>query len=78
MQFAFWRFICDLLSFEVDEVESDTQLVKAGDIFDHSKVIRVDRGFGLLLEIPTAPFPTPAYVSVSSSRLSCEGRIDSI
>ncbi|KAG5552270.1 hypothetical protein RHGRI_010375 [Rhododendron griersonianum] len=65
MQFAFWRFICDLLSFEVDEVESDTQLVKAGDIFDHSKVIRVDRGFGLLLEIPTAPFPTPAYVSVS-------------
>ncbi|CAL5418122.1 unnamed protein product [Camellia sinensis] len=27
------------------------QLVKTGDIFDHSKVIRVDRGFGLLLEV---------------------------
>lgn len=45
--------------------KSPPSLVKAGDIFDHSKVIRVDRGFGLLLEIPTAPFPTPAYVSVS-------------
>ncbi|XP_028090064.1 rRNA biogenesis protein RRP5-like [Camellia sinensis] len=32
---------------------------------DHSKVIRVDRGFGLLLEVPTSPIPTPAYVSVS-------------
>ncbi|XP_028055127.1 rRNA biogenesis protein RRP5 isoform X13 [Camellia sinensis] len=40
-------------------------LVKTGDIFDHSKVIRVDRGFGLLLEVPTSPIPTPAYVSVS-------------
>ncbi|CAL5439115.1 unnamed protein product [Camellia sinensis] len=37
------------------------QLVKTGDIFDHSKVIRVDRGFGLLLEVPTSPIPTPAY-----------------
>ncbi|KAI7999800.1 rRNA biogenesis protein RRP5 [Camellia lanceoleosa] len=27
-------------------------------IFDHSKVI-VDRGFGLLLEVPTSPIPTP-------------------
>ncbi|XP_024994090.1 rRNA biogenesis protein RRP5 isoform X6 [Cynara cardunculus var. scolymus] len=40
-------------------------LVKIGDIFDDSKVVRVDRGSGLLLEIPTAPIPTPAYVSVS-------------
>ncbi|XP_059646446.1 rRNA biogenesis protein RRP5 [Cornus florida] len=40
-------------------------LVKTGDIFDHSKVVRVDRGFGLLLEIPSSPVPTPAYVSVS-------------
>lgn len=40
-------------------------LTKTGDIFDHSKVIRVDRGLGLLLEIPTTPIPTPAYVSVS-------------
>lgn len=45
--------------------KSPPSLVKTGDIFDHSKVIRVDRGFGLLLEIPTAPYPTPAYVSVS-------------
>ncbi|KAL7197319.1 hypothetical protein ACSBR2_019960 [Camellia fascicularis] len=40
-------------------------IVKTGDIFDHSKVIRVDRGFGLLLEVLTSPIPTPAYVSVS-------------
>ncbi|KAJ9541321.1 hypothetical protein OSB04_027827, partial [Centaurea solstitialis] len=40
-------------------------LVKIGDIFDDSKVVRVDRGSGLLLEIPTSPIPTPAYVSVS-------------
>ena len=41
------------------------QLVKIGDIFDDSKVIRVDRGSGLLLEIPSTPVPTPAYVNVS-------------
>ncbi|XP_052176477.1 rRNA biogenesis protein RRP5 isoform X2 [Diospyros lotus] len=40
-------------------------LVKTGDIFDHSKVIRIDRGLGLLLEIPTTPYSTPAYVIVS-------------
>lgn len=40
-------------------------LVKIGDIFDGSKVVRVDRGSGLLLEIPSAPIPTPAYVNVS-------------
>ncbi|KAI7736982.1 hypothetical protein M8C21_005395 [Ambrosia artemisiifolia] len=40
-------------------------LVKIGDIFDDSKVVRVDRGSGLLLEIPSAPIPTPAYVNVS-------------
>lgn len=39
-------------------------LLKTGDIFDHSKVIRIDRGVGLLLEIPSSPVPTPAYVSV--------------
>ena len=51
---------------------SDMQLVKTGDIFDRAKVIRVDRGSGLLLEVPSSPFPTPAYVSVSSaSGLSC-------
>ncbi|KAL4578244.1 hypothetical protein LXL04_014364 [Taraxacum kok-saghyz] len=40
-------------------------LVKVGDIFDDSKVVRVDRGSGLLLEIPSTPVPTPAYVNVS-------------
>ncbi|KAL8246480.1 hypothetical protein R6Q59_007696 [Mikania micrantha] len=40
-------------------------LVKVGDIFDDSKVIRVDRRTGMLLEIPSAPIPTPAYVNVS-------------
>ncbi|KAL6997499.1 hypothetical protein U1Q18_007623 [Sarracenia purpurea var. burkii] len=40
-------------------------LVKTGDIFEGSKVIRVDRGLGLLLQIPTSPLPTPAYVGVS-------------
>ncbi|KAJ0705044.1 putative suppressor of forked, tetratricopeptide-like helical domain superfamily [Helianthus annuus] len=40
-------------------------LVKVGDIFDDSKVVRVDKGLGLLLEIPSAPIPTPAYVNVS-------------
>uniref|UniRef100_A0A5B7AEH9 rRNA biogenesis protein RRP5 n=1 Tax=Davidia involucrata TaxID=16924 RepID=A0A5B7AEH9_DAVIN len=40
-------------------------LVKTGDIFDHSKVIRVDRGLGLLLEVPSSPVPTPAYVNVA-------------
>ncbi|XP_024021580.1 rRNA biogenesis protein RRP5 isoform X2 [Morus notabilis] len=39
--------------------------VKIGDIYENSKVIRVDRGLGLLLEIPSMPVSTPAYVSVS-------------
>ncbi|WOG99939.1 hypothetical protein DCAR_0519295 [Daucus carota subsp. sativus] len=39
-------------------------LVNAGDIFDNSKVIRIDRGLGLLLEVPSLPVPTPAYVRV--------------
>ncbi|TYJ18682.1 hypothetical protein E1A91_A09G140100v1 [Gossypium mustelinum] len=39
--------------------------VNIGDIFDQSKVVRVDRGFGLLLEIPSKPVSTPAYVNVS-------------
>lgn len=40
-------------------------LVKVGDIFDQSKVIRVDKGSGLLLETPTLPVPTPIYVNVT-------------
>ena len=40
------------------------QHVKSGDIYDDSKVVRVDKGWGLLLEIPSIPVSTPAYVSV--------------
>ncbi|XWS56135.1 hypothetical protein CRYUN_Cryun09bG0060500 [Craigia yunnanensis] len=39
--------------------------VNIGDIYDQSKVVRVDRGFGLLLDIPSKPVSTPAYVNVS-------------
>lgn len=42
------------------------QHVKIGDIYDNSKVVRVDRGLGLLLEVPSIPEPTPAFVSVCS------------
>lgn len=42
-------------------------LLNAGDIIDNAKVIRIDRGLGLLLEIPSLPVPTPAYVSVSDA-----------
>ncbi|KAK6941973.1 S1 domain [Dillenia turbinata] len=42
-------------------------LVKTGDIFEQSKVVRVDRSLGLLLEVPSAPAPTPAYVSISEA-----------
>lgn len=40
------------------------QHVKVGDKYDNSKVVRVDKGLGLLLEIPSTPVSTPAYVSV--------------
>ncbi|RAL51772.1 hypothetical protein DM860_010490 [Cuscuta australis] len=40
-------------------------LVKAGDIFEQAKVIRIDKKLGLLLELPSSPVPTPAYVYVS-------------
>ncbi|XP_050380953.1 rRNA biogenesis protein RRP5 [Argentina anserina] len=39
--------------------------VKIGDICDDAKVVRVDRGLGLLLEIPSTQISTPAYVSIS-------------
>ncbi|KAL3841171.1 hypothetical protein ACJIZ3_025762 [Penstemon smallii] len=44
--------------------KAPSSLVKVGDIFDQSRVIRVDKGSGLLLEIPTFPVPTPAYVNL--------------
>lgn len=40
--------------------------VNLGDIYDHSKVVRVDKELGLLLKIPSLPVPTPAYVSKSN------------
>ncbi|KAG8646904.1 rRNA biogenesis protein RRP5 isoform X3 [Manihot esculenta] len=39
--------------------------VKVGDIYDSAKIVRVDKGLGLLLEIPSTPLSTPAYVSIS-------------
>lgn len=39
--------------------------VKIGDIYDDARVVRVDRGLGLLLEVPSIPESTPAYVSTS-------------
>ncbi|GFP79860.1 protein rrp5 homolog [Phtheirospermum japonicum] len=42
-----------------------SSLVKIGDIFDQSKVVRVDKGSGLLLEIPTLPTSTPTYVNAT-------------
>ncbi|CAL9220483.1 unnamed protein product [Arabidopsis halleri] len=36
--------------------------VFSGDIFDKAKVVRIDKS-GLLLELPSKPTPTPAYVS---------------
>ncbi|TQD85713.1 hypothetical protein C1H46_028765 [Malus baccata] len=41
--------------------KAPTSSVKIGDICDASKVVWVDRGLGLLLEIPSTPVPTPAY-----------------
>ncbi|KAJ7975952.1 rRNA biogenesis protein RRP5 [Quillaja saponaria] len=40
-------------------------IVKIGEIYDDSKVIRVDRGSGLLLEVPSTPVSTPTYVNIS-------------
>ncbi|KAJ8448113.1 hypothetical protein Cgig2_031837 [Carnegiea gigantea] len=41
------------------------KLLKTGGVYEHSKIIRVDRSLGLLLEIPSHPVHTPAYVSIS-------------
>ncbi|KAL8094159.1 hypothetical protein AgCh_035869 [Apium graveolens] len=37
--------------------------LELGDIFDNLKVIRIDRGSGLLLEVPFSPVPTPVFTS---------------
>ncbi|XP_038881067.1 rRNA biogenesis protein RRP5 isoform X2 [Benincasa hispida] len=39
--------------------------VRIGDIYDSAKVVRVDRGSGLLLEVTSSPESTPTFVSVS-------------
>jgi len=39
------------------------QNLKAGDIYDKSKVLRVDKKAGLFLEIPS-PTPSPGFISV--------------
>lgn len=39
------------------------QHVSSGGIFDEAKVVRIDKS-GLLLELPSKPTSTPAYVSV--------------
>ncbi|KAH7661832.1 Nucleic acid-binding proteins protein [Dioscorea alata] len=36
--------------------------VKTGDIYEQSRIVRVDKGIGLHLEIPSSPKPFPAYV----------------
>lgn len=46
------------------------QHVKIGDIYDNSKVVRVDKGSGLLLEVPSIPEPTPVFVNVSTVCIS--------
>lgn len=38
--------------------------MKSGDIFDTSRVVRIDRGLGILLELPSEPVPTPCFVGV--------------
>ncbi|KAL5545605.1 hypothetical protein UlMin_005292 [Ulmus minor] len=45
--------------------KSPPSLVKIGDIYEDSKVVRVDRGLGVLLEVQSMPVSTPAYVSIS-------------
>ncbi|KAG8367979.1 hypothetical protein BUALT_Bualt16G0128900 [Buddleja alternifolia] len=56
--------------------KAPSSLVKVGDIFDQSKVIRVDKGSGLLLEVPTLPVPTPAYVNVTDVADKDVGKLD--
>ncbi|KAK1282151.1 hypothetical protein QJS10_CPB22g01233 [Acorus calamus] len=38
--------------------------VNTGDIYDNSRIVRVDKRFGLLLELPSIPSPMPSYVSI--------------
>ncbi|KAG1347586.1 Ribosomal protein S1-like1 [Cocos nucifera] len=40
-------------------------IVRTGEIYDNSRILMVDRGIGLVLEVPSSPIPSPAYVSIS-------------
>ncbi|GMH18742.1 hypothetical protein Nepgr_020583 [Nepenthes gracilis] len=40
--------------------------VKTGGIYDQSTIVRIDKGLGLLLQIPSEPVPSPAYVTMSN------------
>ncbi|KAK8960422.1 hypothetical protein KSP40_PGU014000 [Platanthera guangdongensis] len=39
--------------------------VNTGEIYDKSRILRIDENFGLLLSIPSSPEPTAAYVHLS-------------
>ncbi|XP_078180965.1 RIBOSOMAL RNA PROCESSING 5 isoform X4 [Carex rostrata] len=39
--------------------------IKIGEIYDESRVVRVDKGIGLLVEIPSSPAPSPAYINMN-------------
>ncbi|CAN6476370.1 unnamed protein product [Victoria cruziana] len=41
--------------------------VKAGDVYEDAHVVRIDRRSGLLLEIPSSPVHTPAFVKTSDA-----------
>lgn len=44
------------------------QNLKAGDIYDNSKVLRIDKKAGLFLEIPS-PTPIPGFISVCETAM---------
>lgn len=48
------------------------QHVKAGDVYEDAHVVRIDRRSGLLLEIPSSPVHTPAFVKVCVHLYMCE------
>ncbi|XP_042394409.1 rRNA biogenesis protein RRP5-like [Zingiber officinale] len=51
-----------LNKFLVDNI-APPAYVKTGEIYENSQILRVDKGLGLLLEIPSSPSPSPAYVN---------------
>lgn len=41
--------------------------VKLGEIFDEAQVVRVDHAFGVLVELPSKPVPTPGFVNIKDA-----------